>query len=352
MKKIRVGVIGQGRSGYRIHVDCLQNMTDRYEIAVVADTLEGRCLKTSEEIGCDACTDYREIAARDDLDLVVNATPTHLHVPVTLDLLDAGHNVLCEKPLARCVADVDALITRAEETGRLLAIFQQSRFAPYFVQVRKVLESGLLGRLIMVKIAFNGFTRRWDWQTLQEFSGGSLLNTGPHPLDQALQLFGTDAMPEVLCIMDRANTFGDAEDHVKLILHGEGRPTIDLEISSCCAYPLYTYQLYGTHGGLSGDLSHLDWKWYVPDEAPPRELVRSPLPDYQYCGEVLPMHEDSWDVPQQQTDLFETIGRQFYTNLYDALTDGAELVVKPEHVRRQIEVIEECHRQNPLSRMS
>ncbi len=222
MRRIRVGVIGQGRSGHNIHVDAFKRMPGRYKVVAVADPLEGRCDDAVNATGCAAYADYKEMLRQGDLDLVVNATPSHLHVPVSLAVMDAGFNVLCEKPLARRTSDVDKLIAKSKETGKLLAVFQQSRFAPYFQQVRKVINSGVLGRVVMVRIAFNGFGRRWDWQTLQGYDGGSLLNTGPHPLDQALQLFGTDAMPEMACIMDRTNTFGDAEDFVKLILRREG----------------------------------------------------------------------------------------------------------------------------------
>ena len=100
----------------------------------------------------------------------------------------------------------------------------------------------------------------WDWQTLTEYNGGNLLNTGPHPLDQALQLFGTDIMPEVTCFMDRVNTYGNAEDHVFLILKGKNRPLIHLEISSCCAYPTFIYNIYGSNGGMKTTTSEAEWK--------------------------------------------------------------------------------------------
>ncbi|HET6455286.1 MAG TPA: Gfo/Idh/MocA family oxidoreductase [Armatimonadota bacterium] len=351
MKRIRVGVIGQGRSGHDIHVAAFKLMPGRFKVVAVADPLEGRCDDAVSALGCDAYTDYREMLERGDLDLVVNATPSHLHVPVTLEILDAGFNVLTEKPLARHAADVDKIIAKAKKTGKLFAIYQQSRFAPYFQQVRKVINSGVLGRVVMARVAFNGFGRRWDWQTIQDYSAGNLLNTGPHPLDQALQLFGTDVMPKVTCIMDRANTWGDAEDFVKLILRGEGRPVIDLEISSCCAYPTHTYHVDGTLGGLKGNTTHLDWKYFKPEEAPEQHLIRKPLPGRAYCRENLKWHEKSWDVPDSQKNLFGYMSRSFYKNLYDALTTGAPLMIKPEEVRRQIAVIEEAHRQNPLSKL-
>lgn len=349
-KVIRVGIIGQGRSGFDIHARHLR--TDRrYKIAAVVDPLADRRTQAEAELGAAAYEDRRDLLRRDDLDLVVNSSPSHLHVPYTLEALAAGHNVLCEKPLARRAAEVDELIAAAKKAGKLLAIFQQSRFAPYFEQVRKVIASGVLGRVVMIRVASNGFGRRWDWQTLQEFNGGNLLNTGPHPLDQALQLFGP-GMPKVTCLMDRCNTYGDAEDHVKLLLTGEGRPTIDLEISSCCAYPPYSYQVYGTRGGLAGTSGEIKWRYFNPKRAPKRELVREPLPNRQYCSEKLPWVEKAWTVPKAKSDLFGGMSKQFYRHLYRTLTEGAPLVITPEQVRQQIAVIEECHRQNPMSRLN
>jgi len=346
---VRVGVIGQGRSGYSIH--CAHFRQDqRYKITAIADPLQERLDHARSEFGCDVYADWRDLVARDDLDLVVNATPSHLHVPVTKAIIAAGKNVVCEKPLARRAAEVDELILAAREAGVIFTIYQQSRFAPYFTKVREVIDSGVLGRIILIKIAFNGFARRWDWQTLQENNGGNLLNTGPHPMDQALQLFGP-GRPNILCIMDRANTFGDAEDFCKVIMTGDGRPTIDLEISSCDAFSLYTYHVHGTLGGLTGTTSALKWKYYKPEEAPEQKLIREPLPKQAYCREELPMHEESWQVPPKDSDLFMSMSDSYYGKLYETLTKGYPLAIHPDQVRRQIEVIEECHRQAPLSRL-
>lgn len=348
-KVLNVAVIGQGRSGLNIHCAHFRN-DDRYKIVAIVDPLEERQTHAKEQFGCDVHADWRELLKRDDLDLVVNATPSHLHPPVTTKLLKHGFNVVSEKPLARRAADVDQMIQAAEQSGAIFTIYQQSRYAPYFQQVRKVIDSGVLGRIVMIKIAFNGFARRWDWQTVQEYNGGNLLNTGPHPLDQALQLFGP-GQPNVFCLMDRANTFGDAEDFAKIILSGAGHPTIDLEISSCDAYSLYTYHVHGTQGGLTGSTTQLKWKYYKPEEAPEQKLIREPLPGQAYCKEDLPMQEETWTVPPKDSDLFQSMSMSYYTDLYKTLTEGAPLKIHPNQVRRQIEVIEECHRQAPLSRL-
>lgn len=347
---LRVGVLGQGRSGRDIHAEYLK-ADPRFDVVAVSDVLGDRRERAEAEYGCASHADYHDLLRRDDLDLVVNALPSHLHVPVTAEALRAGHDVLCEKPLARRAAEVDELIALADRAGKVLAIYQQSRFAPYFQQVRRVIDSGVLGRIVMIKIRFNGYARRWDWQTLQEMNGGSLLNTGPHPLDQALQLLDVDGVPEVWCRMDRVNTFGDAEDHVKLMMWAPGRPVVDLEISSCAAYPTYTYEVFGAAGGLAGSTTELKWRYFDPAQAPPQRLQREPLPGPSYCSEELPWREDIWRVPEERRDLFGSMAAAYYDNLYDVLTSGASLIVTPQQVRQQIAVIEECHRQNPLPRL-
>jgi len=350
MKRIRVGIIGQGRSGRDIHGDYLSQDARRYRVVAAVDPMKDRRDRAAAEYGCDVYRTHEPLLKRDDVDLVVNATPTKFHVPYTLKFLKAGFNVLCEKPFAAKARDVDRLIAASKKSGKVLAVFQQSRFAPYFQQVRKVIDSGVLGDIVQISIAFNGFSRRYDWQTLTSELGGSLLNTGPHPVDQALQLFGTDVMPQVTCFMRCATSYGNADDHVKLILTGEGRPMVDLEISSCCPYPAFTYNVYGTRGGLKGTMSEMEWRYYDPKEAPKLRLRRTPLckPDGtpSYCTDALKWRKRSWKATPK-AGLFHTMSAAFYGMLYKTLTQGAPLLVTPQQVRQQIAVIEECHRQNP-----
>ncbi|MEA4890082.1 MAG: Gfo/Idh/MocA family oxidoreductase [Clostridiaceae bacterium] len=358
MKTLKVAIIGQGRSGWSIHGQYFKDCGDLFQVVAVADPLEKRRLNAEKTFNCQTYTDYKPLLERTDLDLVVNSTPSYLHVPVTELFLKKGFNVLCEKPLAKNVQEVDRLIAASRESGSVFAIFQQSRFSAYFRKVKQVIDSGVLGRIVQISIAFNGFARRWDWQCIQRFNGGNLRNTGPHPLDQALQLFGGDDMPEVFCRMDRANTFGDAEDYVKLIMTGKNRPLIDLEISSCCAYPCFTYNVQGTCGGMKGSMDEMEWRYIVPSECPPQKLVYEPLETADglpaYCGEALTWHEEHWKV-SDDVDSAESFGTfanmtaRYYQMLYRTLAEGAPLEVTPQQIRRQIAVIEECHRQNPLS---
>ena len=258
--------------------------------------------------------------------------------------------MVCEKPMAPTVKELKAVIAASKKAGKIYALFQQSRNAPAFQQMKKVIDSGVLGRAVMIKIAYNGYARRWDWQTLQEFSAGNLYNTGPHPMDQAMCLLDWK-MPEVTCVMDRANTYGDAEDHVKILMTRNGAPTIDLEISSCCAYSGDMYQVYGTLGGLTGGPSGLKWRYFNPKTSDKQELIRSPLPGPSYCREGLTLTEKTWMPNAKQKDTFSYMSKMFYDHLYKVLTEGAPLFITPEQVIPQIAVMEECHRQNPLKKL-
>ncbi|MDF2725532.1 MAG: oxidoreductase [Paenibacillus sp.] len=344
-KIVRVAIVGQGRSGRNIHANTLRSWTDRFHIVAVVDGEEERRSRAVRELGCEAFSSVEALFQRRDIDLVVNAAPSHLHAPISLDLLNHGFHVLCEKPLASSTEQVDALIAAAERSGKVLSVFQQSRYSPSFLKVREVIDSGVLGRIIKINIVFSGFGRRADWQAFKKFNGGELMNTGPHPMDQALQLLGTDQMPEVICEMDLANAFGDAEDYVHVLLKAKQRPAVDVEISSCNAYPAYNYHVQGTNGGLMGTFQQLKWKYFKPEEAPVREASEA-VPPLRVEGEAPPPREQlHWY--EESSEPTGSPAKTFYTMLYHTLVHGRPLEVTPAQVRQQIAVMKRCFEQNP-----
>ena len=131
MKQLNLAIIGQGRSGRDIHGAYLHTDTERFRVVAIVEVSPERRDRAKEEFGCDVYEDYRDLFSRNDIDLVINATPSHLHFDITKDLLEHGFNVVCEKPLTRHASEVDELIQTAEKSGKLFEIFQQSRFAPY-----------------------------------------------------------------------------------------------------------------------------------------------------------------------------------------------------------------------------
>lgn len=345
---IRVAIAGQGRSGYGIHARWLREAPHQYKIVAVSDQYEARRNQAASEFGCRTYKDYKQLIADGDYDLFINALPSYLHPKVTIAALKAGHNVVCEKPLATKVKDFDAMVAAAQQSGKLFAPFQNSRFSPWFVKTQQIIASGVLGKIVYVRLNASGFARRWDWQTRQDLWGGNLNNTGPHAMDQAIMLFG-EQMPKVFAKLGSHHELGgDADDFSLVVLHGEDAPTVEVVVSSYQAYPQGDHvNISGTRGGLAGGPSGLRWKYYNWDEAPRQEMWPGWSDDRKYCHEQLPWKEESWSPPQD-TDAFQSLSKAFYDNIYEVLTRGAELVVKTEQVRRQIYAIEQAHRQNKL----
>jgi predicted dehydrogenase len=295
--------------------------------------------------------DHRELLGRKDLDLVVNATYSHDHCPVAIDFLRAGMNVVSEKPMAGNAADCQKMIDAARESGAMLSIFQQGHFAPYFVRIRQILDSGVLGRLATIRLQFGRFGRRWDWQCVQRFAGGCLRNTGPHPMEQALTLLDLPdgEIPTVVSRLDLMNSYGDAEDFAKVLLLAPGKPVVDLEVTSCNNFLDYCYLIEGAYGSLKATDKTIDYKYYDPEKAPERHLILESLRDEegrpQYCSEKLDWIEKHEEISEFGF-LYNTVA--YYNNIYAHMTEGEPLVIRPERIKDVLAVMDEVHRQNPL----
>lgn len=337
--EIRVGIAGLGRSGWGIHSKVFEKCPTLYRVAGVFDPIDARRKEAADKFGCKTYSDFDQLIGAEDIELFVISTPSHLHAAQAIAALKAGRMVVCEKPMATSLVEADAMIDASKGTGNLLTVFQNRRFAPDFVKVREVIQSGKLGRIVLIKMSSHSFTRRWDWQTLQRFGGGELRNNGAHFIDQALQLFG-EKEPEVICDLQRTLTLGDAEDHVKIILREKDSPVIDIEISHACAYPQNGWLVMGTQGGLYGSFSSMRWRYFEPKDLPPRKVDTEPTPDRSYNREDLPWKEEAWDIGQN----IKSGEITFYEELYKTIRHGAVLSVTPESVRRVMWVIEKCCR--------
>lgn len=338
---IRVGIAGLGRSGWGIHANALSILSDRYHVVAVTDHDPVRQREAVTRFACRSHDTFESLIA-DEIELVVVATPNHFHVQHSIAAIDAGHHVVCEKPVATSGAEMAKLLNAANRSDRVVGPFQNRRYEAMYRRICDIIGTGILGRIVEIRVCVHSFERRWDWQTLREFGGGALRNTGSHFIDELLVLFG-DATPEVFCKLDCTLTSGDAEDHVKLIMHGPRSPLIDLEITSACAYPREMWLVMGTSGGLTSQGKVLRWRHVDFSKLPAREVDRRPTPDRTYNSELLPWVEQQWTLPAD-ADIVQT-HRLFYQDLFSSIRNGVPFPISLESVARQIDVMEQCYRQ-------
>lgn len=355
MKKLNIAILGQGRSGKNIHgAYYVSKANTYYNIKYVVDADEFR-RGVAKKLFPDATVyaDYKELFDKKDIDIVVNALYSEFHYPVTKDLLEHGFNVLCEKPFARTTYECEDLIKTAKDNGVLLAVFQQTFYAPYFIDALNIAESGKLGEIEQVSIRFNCFKRRWDWQTLQRKVAGGIYNTGPHPIGIALAFLGfdKDTKIEYSKLACTPLCSGDSDDYAKIIFSAPGKPVVDLEVSNIDAFCDFNIYLQGTKGTLKNTPSNYKMKYIVDGENPPQPLKDTFLADKNgepmYCGEQFITHDEEGPY---LADAFDAGTAGLYEDLYYALTEGRPMKVTAEMASKIINVIEEVHAQNPLER--
>ena len=352
MKKLRLAVIGQGRSGRDIHGAFLKKESNIwFDVTVVVELDPARRERAlSEYPGCEAIEDYRDLFGRTDIDLVVNASFSDAHYSITKELLEHGFHVVVEKPFARNYYECSDLMKIAKEKGVTLAVFQQTFLSPFYIESKALADSGKLGDIKQVSIHYNGFARRWDWQTLQERLGGSVYNTGPHPIGVALGFLDySDDFRVEYSKLDLALTSGDAEDYAKIILSAPGKPVVDVEISSIDAFSDFNLKLQGTKGTYQATVAAYKMKYIVDGENPAQPLIREPLKKEDgmpnYCSENLITHEESGEF---NGGAFNVAVEAFYKMMYENLVYGTPLTLKTENAAKIIQVIETVHAQNPL----
>ena len=352
MKKLKLAIIGQGRSGRDIHGAHLRSdANDLFEVAYIVEADEARRARAQKEYPASkVLSDYRDLFAA-DVDIIVNASYSEMHAPITKELLLAGKNVLVEKPFGRTRYECEELIRIAKEKGVTLAVFQQSFLAPFYAFTKDVLRSGKIGTPVAINICYNGFSRRWDWQTLQKKCAGGAYNTGPHPIGLALGLLDFDENARVAYshLVSSPMTSGDSDDYAKILLTAPDRPTVDVEISSLDAYTPYTIKIQGTRGTYKTNIATYDMTYIVEGENPERPVTDSFIQNGNgepaYCSEKLVKHTESGSF---EGDAFGFATAEFYRDLYGKLVNGTPMRVTPEMAARVISVIETTHAQNPL----
>jgi scyllo-inositol 2-dehydrogenase (NADP+) len=345
---VRVGIVGLGRSGWSIHAATLAQLPELYRIAAVTDTQAERREEAQITHGCRAHNDVAALVNDAEIDLVVVATPNRFHTEHALQALEAGKHVICEKPFGFTTADVDAMISAAEKSGVVLQPFQQRRYEPDFQKVKEICDSGVLGKVTFIRIAWHGFKRRWDWQTSRALGGGELYNNGPHLIDHAMELFG-DSEPQVWCELRHSLNSGDVEDEVRIILSGKDAPTIQLELTATTAFAQERWNVSGTAGGLRGGSERLEWRWVDWATMPERPQQLQPTPDRSYNGETIDWQEDSWEAPgRADAGAGATPAQQpmlhLYTGLWKTMREGQPQEITPQSVRRRVAVLEQCYK--------
>lgn len=136
---------------------------------------------------------YEALLADPEIDVIYNPLPNHLHAEWTIKALRAGKHVLCEKPFALTLAEVDSMIAAAKETGKVLAEAFMYRYHEQTLQVKQIVDEGVIGEVRLIKGAFTFMlTREGNFRFIKEMGGGSIWDVGCYPISYARMIVGAE----------------------------------------------------------------------------------------------------------------------------------------------------------------
>jgi UDP-N-acetyl-2-amino-2-deoxyglucuronate dehydrogenase len=216
--------------------------------------------------------DLASLLRRSDIDAVTICTPSGLHSEMAVAAMRAGKDVVVEKPLAITLEQADAALAAARETGRLLAVISQLRFAAAVIETKRAVAEGRLGRLLLADLSMKYFRSQayYDsaaWRgTWAMDGGGALMNQGIHGIDLLLWLAGT---PRVVygCARTLARDI-EVEDTAVAVAEWEGGALATItgttSVSPGCPRRL---SLHGTRGSIVLEETRIA-QWQVDGEAP------------------------------------------------------------------------------------
>lgn len=227
---IKVAIIGAGAIA-NIHIEGLLKFQNKCQIVVIADIYPDKAQEKVERFGLDAVVvyeDYKKLLAETEIDLTVIVTPPFAHAETTIAALNAGSNVLLEKPMATSLEECDAMIAAAEKNGKLLSVVAQNRYKTPMMKLKAVLDSGMAGEIKHAQVdSFwwrgQNYYDLWWRGTWEKEGGGCTMNHAVHHIDLFQWMMGMPA--EVQAVITNVNhDNSEVEDFSSaVLLYEDGR---------------------------------------------------------------------------------------------------------------------------------
>ncbi len=188
---IKVVIVGAGFMG-KMHAEVYRNLSKAKLMAIADSDLEKAQL-LADKYKATAYSSLEELLNQEDIDAVDICLPTFLHKECVIKAGRAGKNILCEKPIALTLKDAEEMLQAVKEAKVKLMIAQVTRFWPEYVILKKIYQTGQLGKLLSITLTrlASTPTYSWDnWLADVKRSGGALLDLHIHDTDYLLYLLG------------------------------------------------------------------------------------------------------------------------------------------------------------------
>ena len=310
------------------------------EIAGIWDIREERRVYAAEEKGLHVYSGLEDLLADSETDLVLIATPNDVHKPVAIAAMEAGKNVVSEKPVTLCSQDLREMIETSDRTGRFLTVHQNRRWDEDFLTVKKILEEGKLGEVFRVESRVHGSRGiPGDWRQEKEHGGGMILDWGVHLLDQLLQLFSDVPVRSVYGVETHVtNQLVDDGFYAEIAFENGVTALVEVGTSNFVSLPRW-YVL-----GADGTAVVEDWELHGKIVRATGVNEKDVTPVITAAGltkTMAPRRDDSIfteELPKVTSDV-----REFYINVMAVLEGREKSRIQLPEVMRVMKLMEAIH---------
>ena len=332
MKK-RLAIVGYGGQG-AWHANHAMK-SDVVELAGIYDIAEHR-MNAARDNGIHTYCSLEDILADESVDIVLCATPNDVHKDIVINSLNAGKNVICEKPVALSVADFDEMVEAADRSGKLFSVHQNRRWDVDYLAIKSIIASGEIGETLNIESRIHGSRGiPSDWRCHKPYGGGMMLDWGVHLIDQMLQLI-PERIVKIYCEMTNITT-DEVDDGFNLHITFESGKRATVEVGTYNFIPMPRFYMQCKNGSAFIE----DWQKRTRVAKLKAWCEKDVLPVQTAAGitkTMAPRDEitiDSYEIERPVSDVHD-----FYRNYTRAIDGKEEQLIKNSEVRRVLRVME------------
>ena len=321
---VNVAVVGYGFAGRCFHT-YLANLAEGMSIYAIATRDQTR--QEQAKVHYPMAKIYTSLdQVLDDklVNLVILATPHHVHATMAIQAMEAGKHVVTDKIMCMNVREAEAMITTSKQNDVLLSIFHNRRWDWDYLTVKKVIDDGLLGTPYLYQVGIMRYGAPGGWRGLKEKSGGILFDWPAHFVDQALQLVDSP-VKSVFCDIHYSDHWStDIGNYANLVLKYHNGVRYQIEISNLAHGSKPRWYIEGDLGGLV--------KFGLDPQEP--AMIAGDIDAAEQVKENFAQVTTVTSGNKEELTIEPLRGswKSYYQNIADVLNHGAELIVHPDQI--------------------
>ena len=333
MKK-KFAVIGYGGMG-SWHVNHALK-SDVLELSGIWD-IDIKKRELAKERGIYAYGSLEELLSDKSVELITIAIPNDVHLEVVLACLNAGKNVICEKPVALSSQDLEEMIACANKNGKLFTVHQNRRFDVDYLAIQKITDSGEIGKPIRIESRIHGSRGiPSDWRGTKKQGGGMILDWGIHLIDQLMLVYKDDVIDTINCTITNI-TNKEVDDGFYLTITFKSGAVAFVEVGTFNFIALPRFYMKAEKGTAIIE----DWQKKTKIAKCKHWHESEVIPVQTAAGLTKTMApRDSITMDMYEIDIPKSDVHDFYRNFVNAIDGKATQLVTHDQMRLDMKIME------------